>query len=171
MSCYFLRCFIIDPDIHFIRNRKMKFEDYIRFIIWNNGRNNDIEATEFFKVFLKKKYETVSHQAIGKQRGFIKPEIFIRIYKGFINKIYGKHKHFSEFKGYIIGACDGSIFDLPNVTLTRREFDIKDDTIFEKHIIRARVSGIIDVNSRFMLTTKIVEKTVKETTLAMEHFR
>ena len=28
---------------------------------------------------------------------------------------------------------------------------------------------MLDVNSRFMLTTKIVEKTVKETTLAMEH--
>lgn len=62
-----------------------------------------------------------------------------------------------------------SIFDLPNVTLTRREFNIKDHDEFGKHRIRARVTGMLDVNSKFMLTTKIVEKTVKETTLAMQH--
>ena len=169
MCCLFVRGFIIDPDKHFIRERKMCYEDYIRFIFWNNGRNNDIETTEFLKVFLNKKYETVSHQAIGKQRLFIKPELFINIYKRFINKIYHDNKHFSDFKGYIVGACDSSIFDLPNVTLTREEFKIKDKTIFNKPRVRARVSGILDVNSKLMLTTRIVERSVKETTLAMEH--
>ena len=101
MSCLFLREFIIDPDKHFIRERKMSYTDYVEFIFWNKGRNNDIEATEFLKLFSKKKYETISHQAIGKQRVFIKPELFIRIYKRFINKIYKENKHFSEIKGYI----------------------------------------------------------------------
>lgn len=169
MFCQYLRDFIIDKEKHFIRDRKMGFIDHIKYIIWNNGRNNDIEGAEFFKVFLKKSYETISRQDIGKQRAFIQPELFITLYKRFIDFLYGEHKHFSEFKGYIVGACDGSIFDLPNVTLTRREFGIKNNTIFEKHRVRARVSGIMDVNSKFMLTTKIVEKTVKETTLAMEH--
>ena len=169
MFCLYLKDFIIDKEKHFIRDRKMGFIDHIKYIIWNKGRNNDIEGVEFFKVFLKKKYETISRQAIGKQRAFIKPELFIMLYKRFIDFLYKEHKHFSEFKGYIVAACDGSIFDLPNVTLTRREFGIKDDTIFKKDRIRARVSGILDVNSKFMLTTKIIEKTVKETTLAMEH--
>lgn len=169
MFCQYLECYIIDKDKHFVRNRKMGFIDHIKFIIWNKGRNNDIEASEFFKVFLKKKYETITPQAIGKQRAFIHPDLFINLYKRFIDFLYKKHRHFSEFKGYIVGACDGSIIDLPNVTLTRREFGIKPDTIFKKHRVRSRVSGIMDVNSKFMLTTKIVEKTVKETELAMEH--
>ena len=169
ISCLFLRDFIIDPDKHFIRERKMCYKDYIKFIFWNKGRNNDIETTEFLKVFLNKKYETISHQAIGKQRVFIKPELFIMIYKRFINKIYRENKHFSDFKGYIVCACDGSIFDLPNVTLTHQEFNIKDKSLFENQRIRARVSGIMDVNSKLMLTCKIVERTVKETSLAMEH--
>ena len=171
MSCLFLRSFIIDPDKHFIRERKMKYHDYIKFIFWNKGRNNDIEAIEFFKVFSNKKYETMSHQAIGKQRVFIKPELFIMIYKRFINKIYSENKHFSDFKGYIVTACDGSIFDLPNVTLTHQEFDIEDKTKFSNQRIRARVSGIMDVNSKLMLTCKIVERTIKETNLAMEHLK
>ena len=79
---------------------------------------------------------------------------FIKTYKKFIDLIYKKHKYFSEIKGYIVVACDGSIFDLPNVTLTRREFNIEDHNEFGKHRIKARVSGMLDVNSKFMLTTK-----------------
>ena len=169
MSCYFFGTYIIDNHKHFIRDRKMSYKDCVKFIFWNKGRNNDIELTEFFKVFKGKKYETISHQAIGKQRIFIKPELFINIYKKFIDLIYKENKHFSEIKGYIVAACDSSIFDLPNVTLTRRDFNINDHDVFGKHRIRARVSGMLDVNSKFMLTTKIVEKSVKETTLAMQH--
>ena len=169
LSCMFLRGYIIDPLKHFIRDRKMSYRDCIKFIIWYNGRNNDTEAAEYFKVFKKKKYETMSHQAIGRQRIYINPDLFIQIYKKFIDKIYKTHKHFSEFKGYIIAACDGSIFDLPNVTLTREQFNIKPSSIVKKERIRARVSGFMDVNSKFMLVTKITEKSVKKTTLAMEH--
>lgn len=169
MSCYFFASYIIDKHVHFIRTRKITYEDCVKFIFWNNGRNNDTELTEFFKVFKGKKYETISHQAIGKQRIFIKPELFINIYKKFIDTIYKEHKHFSKIKGYIVAACDGSIFDLPNVTLTRREFNIKDHDKFEKHRIRARVSGMLDVNSKFMLTTKIVEKSTTEVQLAIQH--
>lgn len=160
---------IIDSHKHFVRNRELSFRDCINFIFWNKGRNNDIEATEFYKLFKKKKYETISSQAIGKQRSFIKPELFERIYKSFIDLIYKEHEHFSRMKGYIVCACDGSIFDLPNITLTREEFKINDHTIFSKERVRARVSGMLDVNSNLLLVTKIVEKTVKETTLAMQH--
>lgn len=169
MSCYFFGSYIIDNHIHFIRTRKITYEDCVKFIFWNKGRNNDTELTEFFKVFKGKKYETISHQAIGKQRIFIKPELFINIYKKFIDTIYEEHKHFSKIKGYIVASCDGSIFDLPNVTLTRREFNIKDHDKFRKHRIRARVSGMLDVNSKFMLTTKIVEKSTTEVQLAIQH--
>ena len=169
MSCYFFGSYIIDNHIHFIRTRKITYDDCIKFIFWNKGRNNDTELTEFFKVFKGKKYETISHQAIGKQRIFIKPELFINIYKKFIDNIYEEHKHFSKIKGYIVASCDGSIFDLPNVTLTRREFNIKDHDKFGKHRIRARVSGMLDVNSKFMLTTKIVEKSTTEVQLAIQH--
>ena len=169
MISYYSREFIIDSLKHFIRERKITYFDCINFIIWNNGRNNDLEATEFFKKFKKKKYETVSSQAIGKQRIYIKPELFEKIYKSFINLIYKRHRNFSRMKDYIVCACDGSIFDLPNVTLTREEFKIGDHTPYNKERIRARVSGMLDVNSNLLLVTKIVEKTVKETTLAMEH--
>ena len=67
METFYSREFIIDKEKHFIRCRKMIFEDYIKFIFWNKGRNNDIEGTEFFKQFLDKKFETISEQALGRQ--------------------------------------------------------------------------------------------------------
>ena len=87
----------------------------------------------------------------------------------FVDFIYGEHENFSKYKGYIVAACDGSIFKLPNITITREDFNIPLDTVFKTHRVRARVSGMLDVNSNMMLVTKIVERTVKETTLAMQH--
>ena len=76
--------------------------------------------------------KTMSHQAIGRQRIYIRPDLYIQIYKKFIDKIDKTHKHFSEFKEYIIATCYGSIFDLPNVTLTHEQFNIKPSSIVKK---------------------------------------
>ena len=96
LSCYFFGSYIIDNHIHFIRTRKITYEDCVKFIFWNKGRNNDTELTEFFKVFKGKKYETMSHQAIGRQRIFITPDLFIKNYKKFIDLIYKNHKHLQK---------------------------------------------------------------------------
>ena len=58
---------------------------------------------------------------------------------------------------------------MPNVTLTREEFNIKAESIVNKERIRAGVSGFLDVNSKFMIVTKISEKAVKEIASAMVH--
>ena len=169
MPHLFTKEYVIDPEKHFVRKGKMTLKEYIQFIFCNAGRNNDIEISDFFKTFLDRSYETMSSQAVGKQRVFIMPELFRKTHESFIDYIYPEYDRHWRVKGYIVVACDGSIFKLPNVTLTREEFNIEDDTKFKKHRIRARVSGLLDVNSGFMLTSDIVERTVKETTLAKKH--
>lgn len=47
---------------------------------------------------------------------------------------------FQKFKGYVVSACDGSIIDLPNVTLTCEEFPVGDENLLKEKRIRARVS-------------------------------
>ena len=110
---------------------------------------------------MKKDFETISSQAIGKQRMFIDPKVFIDMNESFIDQLYGKYSGFSKFKGYIVSACDGSIIDLPNVTLTREEFPVGDENLLKEKRIRARVSCLLDVHSKHILTAKIVETTVK----------
>ena len=169
----FFECFIskryITEDNRFIRDRKMTQKEYTAFIISQRSCTSYIETIRFFTIWLKNDFKTISSQGIGKQRMFIDPKVFIDMYECFIDELYSKFSGFSKFQGYIIGACDGSIVDLPNVTLTREEFPVGDENLLKEKRIRARVSCILDVHSKHILTAKIVETTVNEIDLAIEH--
>ena len=166
-------CFIskkyITEDNRFIRDRKMTQKEYTAFILSQRSCTSYIETIRFFTRWLKKDFETISSQGIGKQRMFIDPKVFIDMYECFIDELYNKFPGFSKFKGYIVSACDGSIVDLPNVTLTREEFPVGDENLLKEKRIRARVSCVLDVHSKHILTVKIVETVVNEIDLAIEH--
>lgn len=166
-------CFIsnkyITEDNRFIRDRKMTQKEYTAFILSQRSCTGYIETIRFFTIWLKNDFKTISSQGIGKQRMFIDPKVFIDMYECFIDELYSKFSGFSKFQGYIIGACDGSIVDLPNVTLTREEFPVGDENLLKEKRIRARVSCILDVHSKHILTAKIVETTINEIDLAIEH--
>lgn len=165
---FFDRKFISEAN-RFIRNRKMSFEDYIIYILVQQGCTNYIEAIRFFTKFKNNPFETITSQAIGKQRQFILPELFININEVFIDKLYNKFENYSKNKGFIICACDGSIMDLPNVILTRKEFPNYENTLLKLRPIRARVSCFLNIYSEHILTAKIVELEVDEISLAIEH--
>ena len=161
----------VSSDKAFIRMRKMSQKDYTKYILTQFGCNGYTESIRFFTKSLNKKFETITSQAIGKQRMFLKPELYKDMTNSFIDQLYDEFKGFSKFKGFIVCACDGSIFSLPITKTTRKEFAVPDDTIFEIHRVRSRVSCIIDVNSKFILTSKIVERSVDEITLALDHLK
>lgn len=153
----------------FVRTRKMSFKEYILYILTQTGCTNFAEAHKFYTKTLNHEFESITHQAIGKQRMYINPKLFIDMSECFIDKLYNKYKGFSKFKGYIICACDGSIFDLPNTPTTKKAFNIPPDTVFERFLSRGRVFCILDVNSKHILTSKIVSRSVGEVKLAIEH--
>lgn len=154
---------------HFIRNRKMTLKDIIIYVLVNKGRTNYIEAVEFYSKLLNNDLDTITPQAIGKQRQYLDSKIFINMSNSFIDELYNKFKGFSTFKGYIVLACDGSIFDLPNTNSIRKEFKIPKKDEFMYKNTRARVSCMLDVNSGFILTSKIVNKSINEIKLALMH--
>ena len=166
-------CFIskkyVTEDNRFIRDRKMTQKEYTAYIFFQRSCTAYIEAIRFFTIMLSNDFKTITSQAIGKQRMYIDPNVFIDMYELYINKLYDKFSGFSKFKGYIVCACDGSIVDLPNVTLTRQEFPLGDEYLLKEKRIRARVSCFMDIHSKYILTTKIVETTVNEIDLAIEH--
>ena len=166
---YFISKKYITEENRFIRDRKMTQKEYTAFILSQRSCTSYIETIRFFTIWLKNDFKTISSQGIGKQRMFIDPKVFIDMYECFIDELYSKFSGFSKFQGYIIGACDGSIVDLPNVTLTREEFPVGDENLLKEKRIRARVSCILDVHSKHILTAKIVETTVNEIDLAIEH--
>lgn len=159
----------VTEDNKFIRDRKMTQKEYTTFILSQRSCTSYIETIRFFTIGLNKKFKTISSQGIGKQRMFIDPKVFIDMNESFIDQLYGKYSGFSKFKGYIVSACDGSIIDLPNVTLTHEEFPVGDENLLKEKRIRARVSCLLDVHSKHILTAKIVETTINEVDLAIEH--
>ena len=168
---YFISKKYITEENRFIRDRKMTQKEYTAYILSQRSCTSYIETIRFFTIMMNKNFKTISSQAIGKQRMFIDPKVFIDMYECFIDQLYGKFSGFSKFKGYLICACDGSIVDLPNVTLTRYEFPLGDENLLKENRIRARVSCFLDVHSKHILTVKILETITNEVDLAIEHFR
>ena len=166
---YFISKKYITEENRFIRDRKMTQKEYTAYILSQRSCTSYIETIRFFTIMMKKDFKTISSQAIGKQRMFINPNVFMDMYECFIDQLYGKFSGFSKFKGYLICACDGSIVDLPNVTLTRNEFPLGDENLLKENRIRARVSCFLDVHSKHILTVKIVETIINEVDLAIEH--
>ena len=54
----------------------------------------------------------------------------------------------------ILSVLVGGIVDLPNITLTREEFPVGDENLLKEKGIGARVSCVLDVHSKHMLTLK-----------------
>lgn len=159
----------VTDENRFIRDRKMNQKEYTAFILSQRSCTGYIETIRFFTIMMKKDFKTISSQAIGKQRMYIDPKTFNDMNERFIDELYTQFPGFSKFKDYIICACDGSIVDLPNVTLTREEFPLGDENLLKENRIRARVSCFLDVHSKHILTAKIVETTTNEVDLAIEH--
>ena len=58
---------------------------------------------------------------------------------------------------------------MPNHPTTKKAFNISADTVFKRHLSRGRVSCILDVHSKHILISKIVNRSVSEITLVIEH--
>ena len=147
--------------------RKITQKEYTTYILFQRSCTAYIKAIRFFTIMLSNDFKTINSQAIGKQRMYIDPNVYIDMYELYINKLYDKFSGFSKFKGYIVCACDGNIVDLPNVTLTLQEFPLGNEYLLKEKKMRARVSWFMDVHSKYILTTKIVETTVNEIDLAI----
>ena len=159
----------IDGENHFIRHRKMNFEELVIYVIVQKGNTNFSEAIRFYRGFLKKEFQSITRQAIGKQRKFIKSELYQDLSEDFIKKLYEKFKDFSKIKGYQINAGDTSICDLPSAKRTIKEMKVKKNNKTGRYNSRARISCIMDVNSKFIISAKIVPKKIPEVKLAIEH--
>ncbi|MBQ6631345.1 MAG: IS4 family transposase [Romboutsia sp.] len=147
----------------------MVLKEYIAYIFSQRGNTNFSEAERFYKHILKNFDDSITPQAIGKQRYYISSKLFLDMFEDFIDDLYDEFKGFSKYKEYIVTACDGSIFDLPVDNITAEEMNVKRKKNNPKYNSKSRMSCIIDVNSRHILTAENASRTIKETDLAFMH--
>ena len=67
---FFSRTYITE-DNRFIRHRKMTYEEYIKYIIARWFNTNYSEVIRYYRGFLKKDFESITEQAVNKQRKYI----------------------------------------------------------------------------------------------------
>ena len=139
----------------FVRTRKMSFKEYVLYILTQTGCTNFAEAHKFYTKTLNHEFESITRQAIGKQRNVYLVQNCLLICQSVLLINYMVNiKGFRNLRDYIICACDGSIFDLPNTPTTKKAFNIPPDTVFKRFLSRGRVSCILDVHSKHILTSK-----------------
>lgn len=116
------------------------------------------------RLILKNKngtYEiSISKQVFSKQRQYLKPQIFIDIYKEYLEDFYENYpEEVKTYKGYKVCAIDSSLFEIPNTKELKEEYRTQKNSSENREPARARVSGIYDVENGFMLEN---ETNIKE---------
>ena len=99
----------------FVRKRKMDFNDFVWYLIMQKGRTSSMELDEYLKNKNGTYEISISKQAFSKQRQNLSPQIFIDIYKEYLEDFYQNYpKEVKKYKGYNICAIDGSHVEIPN---------------------------------------------------------
>ena len=168
IEIFFSRKYIIGEN-RFTRLRKMSFEDYIKYVYIQRGNTNFSEAIRFYRGFLKKDFESITRQAIGKQRKYILPDLYKDIFLCFVDNLYDKFKGFSKINGYIVAAGDTSVCDLPSDRKLKEKMGVKKNLKSGHENSRARISCFLDVYSKIIISAVIVQKRVSEVQLAIDH--
>lgn len=143
--------FVIDEN-RFTRDSKFSFKDYVTFFCVNKGTSNQADLEDFIEDDFTNNLETITRQALSKQRVFINPIVFKEINKEYLRLIgYNRNNHFfKEYKGFRLYGGDGSDFEIPDFEEVRRDFGIKDTPKYRKPAM-AKFSSIMDLLNGFIL--------------------
>lgn len=93
--------FVIDEK-RFTRDSKFSFKDYVTLFCVNKGTSNQADLEDFIEDDFTNNLETITRQALSKQRVFINPLVFKEISKEYLHLIgYNRNNHFfKEYKGF-----------------------------------------------------------------------
>lgn len=118
----------------------------------NKGTSNQADLEDFIEDDYTNNLETITRQALSKQRVFINPLVFKEISKEYLRLIgYNRNNYFfKEYKGFRLYGGDGSDFEIPDFEEVRRDFGIKDTPKYRKPAM-AKFSSIMDLLNGFIL--------------------
>lgn len=104
----------------FSRNHKLTPKDLILYTLNNRGKTTKMELYDFIQEY---NIDEVSTPALLKQRMRLNENIFKDLNKESLIRFYGEFpQEVKTYKGYILGAIDGSDCEVPNTMETRERY-------------------------------------------------
>jgi len=145
-------------SVKFTRKRKLTQVDMVWYLTMQKGRTASIELDSYFREKSGGYEIDITKQAFSKQRQHLKPEIFIDLYGDYLKSFYQKApEEVKKYKGYIVLAVDGSMFEIPNTKELREEYKAQINSSKDRISARARVSLIYDVENGFIVNALIAD--------------
>lgn len=135
----------------FIRNRKITAKSIIYYELNKKGLSSKMEIDDFVELT---NIPDVSSVAMLKQREKLNPEVFKYLNSSNIKIFYERNPNeVKTFKGYLLTAIDGSDFEIPNTSNTRKEYASYKSVCDNNVAARASISVQFDLLNNFVLDT------------------
>lgn len=161
-----VRCRKNEKD--FTRNRKLIPKDLILYTLNNRGKTTKMELYDFIQEY---KIDEVSAPALLKQREKLNEDIFKELNIEQLKRFYGEFpQEVKTYKGYVLGAIDGSDCEVPNTKETRERYKSLNSSD-ENRVARIKLSNCYDVINGYVLDTEIAEYKHWELDLANKHIK
>jgi hypothetical protein len=109
----------------------------------------------------KQNKESITKQAISKQRQYINPELFKKLNEAYIQLIYNQ-RNIKKFKGYIVLSVDGSTIEMPNSKELKDYYGLQLGQEGSVGRVRGRCLGVYDSLNHIMPITRLDPYSVSE---------
>ena len=156
---------------NFIRKSPLNFENLSNFLIFREGKTNQMDLYNFFN---KKENNEISvtKSALTEQRKKLNPEIFEYMNQEYVKSRYDEVAVKTISGTNLIAAgIDGSVFEIPNKEELKNSLGYISNSsdVNAKVTPRAQVSGVYDCCNNIMIQAKIAEYSTSEKELAKQH--
>lgn len=162
---YLFKCCNRKNASDFSREGKMGFKETVFFMLNMVKKSLQVELNSFFETVLSKDC-SVTKQAYSEARQKIEPKVFIELNDKANEIIYGGSYGYELWNGYRLSAIDGSVIELPNTELLKKEFGYIENQ--NSKVARARASCIFDVLNKIVIKSKIDIYKASERDIAKE---
>ena len=128
--------------------QKMTFEDMTMFMLANTGKSLSLEILEYFNETGNIE-NTITKQALSKQRKYIDSKIFHDMNIDYAKEIYKARNE--TFLGYTLIAVDGSTAEIPNTKELKEIFGEAKASDTATSNARVGINGFYDALNHIML--------------------
>ena len=156
-------------DNKFVRKGKLSLEDAIKFPLCNTKKTTTTEVNKYIRKMCGDLSMTIKKQSVSEKMQFIDPQVYIDMNDVSVMDLYEESREMGSFKDFIVCAIDGSVVELPNDKITRKEFEISENGEPTQNNTTGRVSCLCDVNKCYILSSIITNKKAHEHELALFH--